>query len=236
MTKTTIKLPDGTIIEINGSPEEIQRILSLYLDKNKFNHAEVTTSEESEVIPEAKESSDKMKSVLTWAKSQVGKYVQPCGTPGCKYNLANSGAAACRTPNPSADSDDIEKENEENYHPFWNFYCMRFVRTAFKAPPAYPKAEDMYQALKKAGVIVEDEPVVGVIVFWHWSTYGHVGIYIGDGKVVHTGVNPSLKKNGIRESPLVDITEVLDRYNHYQKPQTSYLGWAYAPESWLKEL
>jgi cell wall-associated NlpC family hydrolase len=143
---------------------------------------------------------------------------------------------ACRTPNPSADSDDVEKENEENYHPFWNFYCMRFVRTAFKAPPVYPKAIDMYQALEKAGMIIKDtSPAVGAIVFWHWSAYGHVGIYSGDGKVIHTGVNPSLKKNGVRESPLSDITEVLDRYNHYQKPQTSYLGWAYAPESWLKE-
>ncbi len=177
----------------------------------------------------------KIAAALAWAKAQSGKYVQPCHTTGCKYNLNQTGGnAACKTPNPAPDADDIKKDNTEEGHSLWNFYCMRFVRTAYGAPSEYPKAEDMYQSLKKAGAITVDRnPPAGAIVFWHWSVYGHIGICVGEGKVIHTGVNPSLKKKGIRESLLTEITEVLDTYNHYQKPQTSYLGWAYPPESWL---
>lgn len=177
---------------------------------------------------------NKIESALMWAKAQLGKYVQPCNTTGCRYNLSQSGEMVCKTPNPSADADDIKKGDAEDGHPFWNFYCMRFARTAYGAPAKYPKAKDMYDALKGKGLISTDNNIpVGALVFWYWSTFGHIGIYTGNGKVIHTGVNPRLKKKGVRESPLGDITEVLDGYNHYQKPQTSYLGWAHAPENWF---
>ncbi|MDO8600522.1 MAG: hypothetical protein Q7R73_02795 [bacterium] len=39
MAKTTIKRPDGTLIEISGAPEEIKNILSLYSD-NGTRHSE----------------------------------------------------------------------------------------------------------------------------------------------------------------------------------------------------
>lgn len=177
---------------------------------------------------------NKIASTLAWAKAQLGKYVQPCNTAGCKYNLSQSGEMACKTPSPSADADDIKKGDAEDGHPFWNFYCMRFVRTSYGAPAEYPKAKDMHDALKGKGLISIDSNIpIGALVFWYWSTFGHIGIYTGDGKVIHTGVNPDLKRRGIRESSLSDVTDVLDGYNHYQKPQTSYLGWALAPDNWL---
>mgnify|MGYP001614445014 CR=1 FL=1 len=176
---------------------------------------------------------DKINKVLKWAKSELTKYIQPCSTKGCKYSRIQPGDVMCKTPNPTPDSDDIQKENCENGHPFWNFYCMRFVRTAFNAPAEYPKAEDMYQALRQKGAIstCQDIPL-GALVFWHWSDYGHIGIYAGDNKVIHTGTKSALKKRGIRESLLQDITDVLDGYN--RNSQTSYLGWAYPPKNWLK--
>ena len=114
---------------------------------------------------------------------------------------------------------------------------MRFVRTAYGAPADYAKAEDMYQTLSKSGEISTiNEIPLGALIFWHWSVYGHIGIYLGDGNVIHTGVNPDRKKIGVRESPLTEITDVLDGYNHYEKggARTSYLGWAHSPEKWLK--
>ncbi len=172
---------------------------------------------------------------LTWAKSQIGKYVQPCRTLGCKYNLDQSRSVACSTPQPAPDADDMKKGNQEDGHPLWNFYCMRFVRTAYSAPGEYPKAEDMFQALKQKGAISTNMDIpVGALVFWHWSTFGHVGIYSGNGNVIHTGVNPALKKKGIRESPIGDITDILNGYNHFEGIETSYVGWASAPNNWLK--
>lgn len=74
---------------------------------------------------------------------------------------------------------------------------------------------------------------MGALVFWHWADYGHIGICTGDGKVIHTGVNPKLKRKGIRESPLEEITEVMNEYNKVGGRIPSYLGWAHPPETWL---
>lgn len=176
----------------------------------------------------------KQEQALAWAKARLGQYVQPCSTAGCKYNPEQLGAAACTTPNPSADASDVEKNNQEAGHPFWNFYCMRFVRSTYGAPAFYPKAEDMYQALKRGGAINTDANIpMGALVFWHWSIFGHIGIYSGNGNVIHTGVNAKLKNKGIRESALTDITEVLSAYNLAAGVKETYLGWAIAPQSWL---
>lgn len=233
MAKISIKLQDGTTIDADGSMEEINKILSLYPGPTEsVSVTGLETEAQPEVVPAVISKSQK---ALDWARAQIGRYVQICNTPGCKYNYDQPGTSVCATPNPRADDDDIKKENNEEYHPFWNFYCMRFVRSSYKAPAEYAKAEDMYQALSKAGAIKTDDNIpVGALVFWYWSTYGHIGVYSGNGKVIHTGVNPVTKKNGIRESLITEVTEVLDGYNHYQGPRTSYLGWANPPESWSK--
>ena len=178
---------------------------------------------------------DKINQALTWAKAQLGKYIQICRTKGCKYNPDHIGDTACKTPNPPPDNDDVKRGNLEEGHPFWNFYCMRFARTAYSAPAEYPKAENMYQGLKTSGVINTNTDIPpGALVFWHWDIYGHIGICTRNNQIIHTGVNPKLKQKGIRESSLSDITEVLDGYNHSKTQEKSYLGWAYPPESWLR--
>ncbi len=237
MIKVIIKFENGNIIEISGPADEVKKILTLYpggLESVSLAELAETRSEDIKIAPSLSEL--KIQKALEWAKAQIGKYIQPCGTPGCKYNYNQPGEIICGTPNPRADDDDVKKENHESYHPFWNFYCMRFVRTAYAAPADYAKAEDMYQALSRAGVINTSSDIpLGALVFWYWSTFGHIGIYTGDEKVIHTGVNPSKKKDGIRESLLADITEVLNGYNHYEVNgiRTSYLGWANPPEKWL---
>lgn len=232
MAKISIKLKDGTVIEADGSVEEIKKILALYPTDTEYIS---TTGIEKDVTQKITSLiKTKFQTALEWARLQIGRYVQTCNTPECKYNYEKPGVNICLTPNPRADDDDIKKENHENYHPFWNFYCMRFVRSAYKAPAEYAKAEDMYQVLSRNGAIGTDNDIpLGALVFWFWSSYGHIGIYSGDGKVIHTGVNPITKKNGIRESLITEVTEVLDGYNHYQNPRTSYLGWANPPETWL---
>lgn len=233
MAKAFIKLNDGTTVDIEGSVEEIEKVLALYSRATESVSTEGFEARVSEEIVVA--TPTKSEKALEWAKAQIGRCVQTCNTPGCKYNYEQSGAAVCSTPNPRADDDDIKKENSEAYHPFWNFYCMRFVRSTYKAPAEYAKAHDMYEALSRSSAIKTDENIpLGALVFWFWSTYGHIGIYSDNGKVIHTGVNPVTKKNGIRESLITEVTEVLDGYNHYQSPRTSYLGWANPPEAWLK--
>jgi len=172
---------------------------------------------------------------LKWARTQVGKSVQPCQTKGCKYNETNPGTAACATPNPAPDTDDKAKGRVENGHPLWHFYCMRFVRMAYDASAQYPSAKSMYDALKQKGEIKTGKEIPsGALVFWQWAEYGHVGIYTNSpsGQVIHTGVNPNLIKNGVRTSSLSDITEVLDGYNKQPKSGKSYLGWACPPKDW----
>ncbi|MFA6000461.1 MAG: NlpC/P60 family protein [Candidatus Paceibacterota bacterium] len=235
MAQTCIKLKDGTTINVDGSVQEVLKILAMYpvsSDVESISSLGLNVGLPTSTSTPAVQLTKNQKA-LAWAKAQIGRYVQTCRTPGCKYNYDKSGAMSCSTPNPRADADDIQKENQENYHPFWNFYCMRFVRSTYNGPAEYAKAEDMYQALSKAGKINTDHNIPeGALVFWYWSTYGHIGIYSGNGKVIHTGVNPATKKNGIRESLVADVTEVLDGYNHYQAPRTSYLGWADPPENW----
>ncbi len=174
---------------------------------------------------------------LNWAKKQSGKYVQPCKTAGCKYNQDHIGDMACTTPNPIPEADDVKRGDVEDGHSFWNFYCMRFVRSCYGASAEFPKAENMYQILKQKNLIKVDADIpLGALVFWHWSTFGHIGIYTGNGKVIHTGVNPALKKKGIRESVIKDVTEVLNVYNKAEKISNSYNGWANPPVNWLASI
>lgn len=180
------------------------------------------------------EKENKIENTLKWANAQLGKYVQPCSTRGCKYSANTPGNNLCTTPNPGPDADDRKIGNLKDGHAVWNFYCMRFVRTAYSAPAGYAKANDMYLALKKNGEIKTDKNIPsGALVFWPWESFGHIGICVGDGNIIHTGVNPKTKEKGIRISSLADITEVMDGYNKVPNTGKSYLGWAYPPKGWL---
>src|SRR3989344_103402 len=202
MAHASVKLKDGTTIEVDGSTEEVLRILTLYpgpVESKSATGIETIVTTPTTFVP------PKSQTALIWARAQMNKSVQVCKTPECKYNYAQAGIAPCSTPNPRADADDVKKENHENYHPFWNFYCMRFVRSAYGASSEYAKAHDMYEALSRTDRIHTDGDIpLGALIFWFWAEYGHIGIYSGDGKVIHTGVNPTTKKNGIRESPIKD--------------------------------
>ncbi len=177
---------------------------------------------------------NKIENTLKWANAQVGKYIQSCSTSGCKYNAISPGSSPCTTPNPGPDADDKKIGNLKDGHAVWNFYCLRFVRSAYRGPSGeYEKANDMYLALKQKGEMKTDKNIPrGALVFWPWEKFGHIGICVEGDKVIHTGVNPKTKENGIRVSSLADITEVMDGYNKYPNTGKSYLGWAYPPANW----
>lgn len=61
------------------------------------------------------------------------------------------------------------------------------------------------------------------------SRFGHVAIYLGQGKVVHTGLNDSPK--GPREELAKAITTALDGAPR-PVSNRSYLGWAFPPGGW----
>lgn len=148
-----------------------------------------------------------------WAKVQLGREVQPCGTNDCVHSPAHPGEKACATPDPKPEEGaDISADG----HLRWYGYCARFVRMAYNQKAKYSSASELYEAVKDSVGTSSDIPV-GALVFWKWKTDGHVGIYVGDGSVIHTGANARTKEKGIRSSPLTDITEVLGK--------GSYLGW-----------
>lgn len=199
-------------------------------DNNIAEKKSIITTETKENkkmdIPEAQKA-------LLWARNQMSSYIQPCDTKGCKRNQNDMGNISCKTPTYPADDQDKKKNNHEDGHAIWHFYCMRFVRMAYGAPGGYPSAKNMHDVLNKIGKISKEDIIpTGSLVFWYWSTYGHVGIYSDEGKVIHTGVNR--KRVGVRESLLEDITDVMNSYNKNKTRETTYLGWAYPPGHWLK--
>jgi cell wall-associated NlpC family hydrolase len=136
-----------------------------------------------------------VKRALQWALSQEGKRLQPDG----------------ETP--------------------WYFWCARFVANCYGAEHAgVDTAYDIYQQMAEGGVLSKGDNIPeGALVFWDWrgtqhdQRYGHVGIYLGNGSVIHTGVDESSRNDGVRRDSIPDITEALGT--------DSYLGWA-APFSW----
>lgn len=228
MIKAEIKLNNGTLIKIEGSSEEIEKILSLYIEEKSKIESIIKIADEVKT----EDISDKIEKALSWAEKQIGKSIQHCNIPKCKYNSYNSGESPCPTPNPAPETSDILKLNTKDKHPYWILYCMRFVRTAYNMPAQYSKAINMYDSLNSKDLIKKDKEIPkGAVVFWYWKEFGHVGIHTENNQIIHTGLNR--KELGIRKSPLQDITDVLNNSIDKTEMETSYLGWTYPPKEWL---
>jgi NlpC/P60 family len=102
--------------------------------------------------------------------------------------------------------------------PSYNFWCLKFVAHAFGANAAgFPTAQAAANALgvrdRAAGPAAAPR---GALVFFRYVyrgvSYGHVGISLGDGRMVHAVQTVRV--------------EALSRW------AGSYLGWAYPPGHW----
>ena len=110
---------------------------------------------------------------------------------------------------------------------FWKEYCMAFVSDAFKVCENRPaSANALRNDFENAGKFYSKEnnwdPPRGSLVFFSgtgkYASYGHIGISLGDRKVIHA-------YQTVREETITDI-EGLSYID-------SYLGWAYPPEEWF---
>ena len=89
--------------------------------------------------------------------------------------------------------------------------CQKFVGDAYRetgtSPATYTCAKaaaDALDAKDRSGT-----PPRGAYVFYEWDSLGHVGLSIGDGKIIHaSGTNPVKK-------------------SQYAKIGLTYIGWAY---------
>jgi len=124
------------------------------------------------------------------------------------------------------------ESNLESDH--WYELCLRFVANAFMQqgdPPAevpegtWTSAWDAVNGDEDFDLVLQDSDnwhnaPRGALIFFDQTddnSDGHVGIYLGDGRIIHAyGV---VKTNTISES------EDLPRVGHY-------IGWAYPPERW----
>jgi N-acetyl-anhydromuramyl-L-alanine amidase AmpD len=118
----------------------------------------------------------------------------------------------------------------------WSGYCLRFVREAFKGKPipGWDTAENARRILEAEGKFYSWvncwNPPRGALIFFSttgpYAGQGHVGIYLGDQKVVHAYGKVRVdevedgKKGGI---VIVEKLTYID----------SYIGWAYPPEEWM---
>jgi cell wall-associated NlpC family hydrolase len=144
------------------------------------------------------QSSEKAAKAVDWAKKQAGKST---------FELVGGGYS--------------ESKN----------YCALFVATAYREPrtgaPINPKAgvptaSTLYQELDRLGSVKrEGEPELGALIFFDYAqkgtgiNYGHVAIYIGDGKAICAG--------GDRVEPLTN-------YRDYRG--LPCLGWSPPPSRW----
>ena len=110
----------------------------------------------------------------------------------------------------------------------WKGLCARFVANAFGQATAGYNADDLAEYLKGKGLLypnpekgIYGNPPRGALIFFkpakinEW--YGHVGIYLGNGKMVNQYVD-------IRVMALKDYST-----------SVGYKGWAYPPKEWIKQ-
>ena len=112
----------------------------------------------------------------------------------------------------------LKQQGRTDYY----FWCLRFVANAFGAPYAgYNTAQQAANALgtRDRGRSAARAPY-GALVFFRYVgrdgvSYGHVGISLGDGRMVHA----------------VETVRV-DHIDSSTYWRSNYLGWAWAPGHW----
>lgn len=96
----------------------------------------------------------------------------------------------------------------------YNGYCQRFVKVCYQSAGIYasPDAASAIDAWHMWGLSTSktDIPVGACVYFTNSSIYGHVGIYVGNGKMIDANGN----------SGVVERTISADSWNNY-------LGWGY---------
>jgi hypothetical protein len=116
---------------------------------------------------------------------------------------------------------------EQEGKDYWKEYCMAFVSDAFKVCENRPGSpNELKNNLENAGKFYSKEnnwvPPRGSLVFFsatgEYAPHGHIGISLGDRKVIHA-------YQTVKEETIADI-ESLSYID-------SYLGWAYPPEEWF---
>lgn len=104
----------------------------------------------------------------------------------------------------------------------YDFWCLKFVAHAFGANAAgYGTAQQAANALRPRdrGLPASAAPP-GALLFFHYRgrdgvNYGHVGISLGDGRMVHAVSTVRIER--------------VDGVRHWR---STYLGWAFAPARW----
>jgi hypothetical protein len=100
----------------------------------------------------------------------------------------------------------------------WSGWSEQFVERAYGTESRFSSARDAFNAQRAAGRVHDDaNPPAGALVYYRWTSYGHVGISIGGGQVISTqGVSTPLP---VRQHAIKGIS-------------LEYLGWAAAPPDW----
>jgi len=128
----------------------------------------------------------------------------------------------------------------------WCGYCLRFVADAYrgKLPKGWDSPEDAKENLGTSFYPASKNynPPRGALIFFSaygkycdapyecidLADYGHIGIYLGDGKVVHAFGSVKVQ----------DVAEIVRLSGRDSKKNQfgigSYVGWAYPPREWLE--
>nr|WP_238357227.1 CHAP domain-containing protein [Kribbella italica] len=99
--------------------------------------------------------------------------------------------------------------------------CARLAANIWGRPRAgYASAAEQWSQMVASGnAHVDRQPPVGALVFWDTGgLYGHVAVYVGDGRIVSNDINDQVPGEG--GVYLVDLTTIETEWN------ATYLGWA----------
>jgi hypothetical protein len=97
-------------------------------------------------------------------------------------------------------------------------WCLKFAAHAYGAKKVgYEDARSLLSAMERAGRVEHtplDDAPEGALAFFDVSSYGHVGVHVGAGFVVHAGYEETVE---------------LDHYRSIER----YVGWVYpVPATW----